>query len=114
MVVAVVVLAGVAAVLAGVAVHQHAQLLDLRARVPLPGAGATDGAHDAIVVVIHNHHEVAAGRNRLARGLSALSPSLVRQLVHRETVRELREQLAAEGIDADVRVRHVVPQDPAA
>ena len=113
MVVAVVVLAVLAVGLAAVAVRQHAELVDLRARVRLPGpSGSSDTDHDAIVIVIHNHHDVAAGRTRLARGLSAVSPNLVRNLVHRETLREVRAQLEEQGIDADVRIRRVVARDP--
>lgn len=111
--VVVVVLAVVATGLAVLAVHQHRQLVEFRARVRLPDAPGSPGdEHDAIVIVIHNHHEVAAGRTSLARGLSALSPSLVRSLVHRETVREVRTRLEAEGIDADVHVRRVMPSGP--
>lgn len=113
--VTVVVLAVLAAGFALLAAHQHRQLVDLEARVRLPDANApasTGDEHDAIVIVIRNHHEVAAARTWLAAGLSALSPGLVRSLVHRETVRELRARLEAEGIDADVRVRRVLPGAP--
>lgn len=113
MAVVVVVLAVLVAGLAALAVHQHGQLGEVRARLRLPDdPAATGDEHDAIVIVIHNHHEVAAGRNPLARGLSALSPSVVRSLVHRETIREVRARLEAEGIDADVRLGRVLHHDP--
>ena len=105
------VLAVLVVVLGVVAVRQHSRLVDLRARVALPATVGQDGEHDAIVIVIRNHAEVAADRNPLARTLSVMSPGLVRGLVHRETVSELRARLEAEGIDADVRVRRVIPRD---
>lgn len=110
--VAVGVLAVLVVVLGVVAARQHSRLVDLRARVALPTTASNDsGEHDAIVIVIRNHAEVAADRNPLARTLSVMSPGLVRGLVHRETVSELRTRLEAEGIDADVRVRRVIPRD---
>ncbi len=110
--VAVTVLAALVVVLGVVVVRQRTQLVDLGARIALPATpGEGAGEHDAIVIVIRNHAEVAANRNPLARTLSLMSPALVRGLVHRETVSELRDRLEDEGIDADVRVRRVVPRD---
>lgn len=106
-----VVLLAVVAVLAGRVVQQHEELVDLRGRVGQHAAPGPDGEHDAIVIVIHNHDDVAANRSRLARAVSLLSPGLVRGLVHRETIREVRAQLAEQGVEADVRVRRVVHRD---
>lgn len=112
MAVVVVVLAVLVAGLGALAVHQHGLLRDVRVPLRLPPDPAV-GQLDVIVIVIHNPHEVAASRNPLARGLTALSPGLVRSLVHRETIREVRAQLEAEGIDADVRVGRVLSRDSA-
>lgn len=106
MTVAVVLLAVVATMLAAVVVRLRLQLRTLRDWVHTSAPSPVD-EHDAVVIVIHNHDDVAADRNRLARTLSLISPGLVRDLVHRETIRELRARLAEEGIDADVRVRRV-------
>lgn len=97
--------------LTALALHQQTQLSHLEDAVVLPDSlEGQSAAHDAIVVTIRNHAEVAADRNPLAPTLSLLSPALVRTIVHRQAVSELRAQLAEEGIDADVRVRRVVPR----
>lgn len=73
-------------------------------------------AVDVIAIQIRNHGEVAASRSAFARPLAVLTPGLLRGIVHRETVKMMRTELAGNGVDADVRLRRLAPHptvDPA-
>lgn len=62
---------------------------------------------EVITIEIHNHVELAAERTGLARPLHRVAPGLIRSLVHKETVKLLRRELADQGVDADVRLRRL-------
>jgi hypothetical protein len=62
-----------------------------------------------ITVEILNARELAATRGRLAGVAHTLAPGLVRRVVYDQTVRQLRTQLAAEQVAADVRLLAVGP-----
>lgn len=66
-------------------------------------------AAEVIAIQIRNHGEVAAGRSAFARPLAVLTPGLLRGIVHRETVKMMRAELADNGVDADVRLRRLSP-----
>lgn len=83
------------------------QVHELRTRIGV----VRDDELEAIVVHVRNHDDLAAARNPWARGISLVSPALVRSLVHKEVVRELRERLAEQGVEADVRLRRVVERE---
>lgn len=67
---------------------------------------------EVIAIEIRNHGEVAASRTSLARPLALLTPGLLRGIVHRETVKMMRVELAENGVDADVRLRRIGPRTP--
>ena len=62
---------------------------------------------EVIAIEIRNHGAIAASRTSLARPLAVLTPGLLRGIVHRETVKMLRVELAENGVDADVRLRRI-------
>lgn len=72
-----------------------------------PGGRASGETRSAEVIVIEitNHAAVASSRTLLARPVAALSPGLIRSIVNKETLRIMREQLADQGVVADVRLR---------
>ncbi len=63
---------------------------------------------EVIAVAIEDHVTLAATRSPLAKPLGRVAPGLLRGVVHREVVAQLRAELAAQGVEADVRVRRVV------
>ena len=67
---------------------------------------------EVIAIEIRNHGEVAASRTSLAKPLAVLTPGLLRGIVHRETVKMMRVELAENGVDADVRLRRIGPRRP--
>lgn len=67
---------------------------------------------EVIAIEIRNHGAIAASRTSLARPLAVLTPGLLRGIVHRETVKMLRVELAENGVDADVRLRRIGPRTP--
>lgn len=67
---------------------------------------------EVIAIEIRNHGEVAANRTSLAKPLAVLTPGLLRGIVHRETVKMMRVELAENGVDADVRLRRIGPREP--
>ncbi|MFI7674675.1 hypothetical protein [Actinophytocola sp. NPDC049390] len=70
----------------------------------LTGRFGTGDRH-VIVVELLNLFELAHRESALTRPFTALTPRLVRDLVHRRLVGKVRESLAAAGVAADVRVR---------
>jgi hypothetical protein len=62
------------------------------------------GARHLIIVELLNLFELAHKETVLARPLTALTPRLLRDAVHRRIVVRVRESLAASGVEADVRV----------
>lgn len=63
------------------------------------------GDRHVIVVELLNLFELAHRESALTRPFTALTPRLVRDLVHRRLVGKVRESLAAAGVQADVQVR---------
>lgn len=62
------------------------------------------GARHVITVELLNLFELAHKESVLARPLTALTPRLLRDVVHRKLVGRVRESLSASGVEADVRV----------
>lgn len=70
----------------------------------LTGRFGTGDRH-VIVVELLNLFELAHRESALTRPFTALTPRLVRDLVHRRLVGKVRESLASAGVQADVQVR---------
>jgi hypothetical protein len=60
-----------------------------------------------IAVELLNVFELAQRETWVARPLSVLTPRLLRDLIHRHVVGRVRENLAAAGVKADVRLHRV-------
>jgi hypothetical protein len=76
----------------------------MHAQPPELTGGFGTGDRHVIVVELLNLFELAHRENALTRPLTALTPRLVRDLVHRGLVGKVRESLSAAGVEADVRV----------
>jgi hypothetical protein len=63
-----------------------------------------DGDRHLIVVEILNLFELAHRESVLTRPLTALTPRLLRDVVHRRIVRTVRESMDGQGVRADVRL----------
>ncbi len=98
--------AGVIAALAAGIVVQHRCILALEADRgdDLDRPGPTT---EVIAIEIRNHADLAAERTGLARPIHRVAPRLIRSLVHNETLKLLRLELAEQGVDADVRLRRL-------
>ena len=112
-----VLLLGIAVVVLGaVLVAQRHRIHELEAELAGdadPDRPAGTGRHrpdEVIAIHIRNHGDLAASRTSLARPLGRVAPGLLRSIVHRETLKELRTQLVAQGVDADVRLRRLPPR----
>lgn len=68
------------------------------------------GPRRLISVEILNPIELASARGRMLAVAGSLAPSLVRHLVYERTIKELRQQLLAQQVAADVRL-HVFRAD---
>src|SRR5262245_42642375 len=60
------------------------------------------GARHLITVELLNLFELAHKETFLARPFTALTPRLLRDVVHRRLVVKVRESLSASGVEADV------------
>lgn len=118
----IVLLIAVFAVIAGVAAFALWHIRDLRARLARSESALAELATDLesapielksilgdarrhiIAIEILNPMEVAASQSKLARNLGAVVPELVRAEVTKRAVLELTEQLAANGLQAQVQV----------
>lgn len=69
---------------------------------------------EVIAIEIRNHSQLATSRNFLAAPIAAVSPSLIRSIVHKETCRIVREEMVKHGVDADVRIRTMSSPPPTA
>ena len=65
------------------------------------------GARHVITVELLNLFELAHRESVFARPFTALTPRLLRDLVHRRLVGKVRESLSASGVEADVRLHRV-------
>lgn len=88
----------------------RAQARDLAERMKalppeLVGLGAGD--RHVITVELLNLFELAHKESALTRPLTALTPRLLRDVVHKKIIGRVRESLEAQGVRADVRVRRV-------
>lgn len=92
--------------LAGVAVAQRRRIVELQRL--LDDAVGADGV-EVIAIEIRNHGQLAASRSAFARPLAVLTPGLLRGIVHRETLKMMRSELAENGVEADVRLRRIAP-----
>jgi len=62
------------------------------------------GARHLISVEILNLFELAHKESALTRPLTALTPRLLRDVVHRQLIGRVRQNLSEQGVRADVRV----------
>lgn len=62
------------------------------------------GARHLITVELLNLFELAHKESVLTRPFTALTPRLLRDVVHRKLVVKVRESLVASGVEADVRL----------
>jgi hypothetical protein len=69
--------------------------------------GLGSGARHVITVELLNLFELAHKESALTRPLTALTPRLLRDVVHRKLIGRVRESLSAAGVEADVRLRRV-------
>jgi len=76
----------------------------MNALPPELSKGLGTGARHVITVELLNLFELAHKESVLARPLTALTPRLVRDVVHRKLVVKVRESLSASGVEADVRL----------
>jgi hypothetical protein len=65
------------------------------------------GARHVITVELLNLFELAHRESVFARPLTALTPRVLRDVVHRRLIVKVRESLKASGVEADVRVHRV-------
>ena len=63
-----------------------------------------------ISVEILNPIELASGRGRMFGIAGSFVPHLTRRIVYDQTARQLREQLTAHNVVADVRIHVITPQ----
>src|SRR5690242_14710509 len=83
------------------------QVAELEPGVPLPPdleAALGAGTRRVLVVEILNPLEVALTRNKAAGVIAAMAPERVRRVVLEQGARELVTEMAAEGIEVEVRV----------
>jgi len=66
--------------------------------------GLGTGARHVITVELLNLFELAHKESAFTRPFTALTPRLLRDVVHRKLVGKVRESLAASGVEADVRL----------
>jgi hypothetical protein len=62
------------------------------------------GARHVITVELLNLFELAHRQSVFARPFTALTPRLLRDVVHRRIVGKVRESLSASGVEAEVKV----------
>lgn len=63
-----------------------------------------EGGRKLITIEILNPIELASAETTFARTAGAVAPSLIRGEVTRRAVQRLHTQLAAEGVDAEIRI----------
>ena len=76
----------------------------MNALPPELAKGLGTGARHVITVELLNLFELAHKESAFTRPFTALTPRLLRDVVHRKLVGKVRESLAASGVEADVRV----------
>lgn len=82
-------------------------LRELEAKVPaLEISPAAPTPPALITVEILNPMELAQRESRLAQAFGSLAPALIRRRVYDIVAQRLTEQIRAQGVEADIRVRH--------
>lgn len=76
----------------------------MNALPPELAKGLGTGARHVITVELLNLFELAHKESVFTRPFTALTPRLLRDVVHRKLVGKVRESLAASGVEADVRL----------
>jgi hypothetical protein len=76
----------------------------MKALPPELANGLGTGARHVITVELLNLFELAHKETVLARPFTALTPRLLRDVVHRRLVGKVRESLTASGVVADVKL----------
>ena len=83
----------------------EAAVAPLRAEaVRSPDASALPERARFITIEILNPNELAASQNKLAPVAGAIAPTLLNQIVYAKAAGILREQLAGQGVEADVKI----------
>lgn len=97
-------------VTAGVLVRVLLRPRDVPAPDPVAAAALTraTGARRLISIEILNPLELAAARGWLGGVAGSIAPGLTRRIVHDQTIRIVRQQLAEQQVVADVRL-HALP-----
>jgi hypothetical protein len=74
-----------------------------------PDLSRVFGNHDRHIISVEllNLFELAHRETWVARPLSVFTPRLLRDIIHRTVVGRVRENLAASGVEADVRLHRV-------
>ncbi len=86
-------------------VKLEAAVAPLRAEArSAPDASSVPGRGRFISIEILNPSELAKAENRFAPMVSGVAPNLLNQIVYAKAVGILREQLAAQGVEADVKI----------
>lgn len=76
----------------------------MKALPPELANGLGTGARHVITVELLNLFELAHRESVLTRPFTALTPRLLRDVVHRRLVVKVRESLSSSGVQADVRL----------
>jgi hypothetical protein len=86
---------------------QARELAERVKALPPELVGLGSGDRHVITVELLNLFELAHKENALTRPFTALTPRLLRDVVHKKIIGRVRESLSAQGVEADVRVRRV-------
>jgi hypothetical protein len=76
----------------------------MNALPPELAGGLGTGTRHIIAVELLNLFELAHKESALTRPFTALTPRLLRDVVHRRLIGKVRESLAEAGVEADVRL----------
>ena len=71
--------------------------------------GAASGSRRIVSLEILNPLELAGARGRVASIAGSLAPSLITRVVVDQAVKQLKRDLRAQGVVADVRLHHIRP-----
>ncbi|HEV2782188.1 MAG TPA: hypothetical protein VGX25_22580 [Actinophytocola sp.] len=88
---------------------ERAERVAARVAALPPDLSRVFGNHDRHIISVEllNLFELAHRETWVARPLSVLTPRLLRDVIHRAVVGRVRENLAASGVEADVRLHRV-------
>lgn len=97
----------VALVAHSVRLRRRVDDLEWRLEVVNTTANDLEPGPPVIVIEMRNIGEVAMQRTAMAWPLVTFAPGVLRTIVLRQTVRQMRTQMAAEGVDAEVVLRRL-------